>query len=95
MREDLSKQQESVAANIGQTVSEVLDKVQTAVSNGLNAPVEQFKKNLAETQRSVNSESTQIQSIVKSYSKLCKGNTNLANDKNVFAQSLNGKKKYL
>mgnify|MGYP002946337930 FL=1 len=90
MREELSRQQESVAANIGQTVSEVLDKVQTAVSNGLNAPVEQFKKILAEAQRSVNSESSQIQSRVESYSKLRKENTNLANDMDAFAQSLNG-----
>lgn len=89
MREELSRQQESVAANIGQTVSEVLDKVQTAVSNGLNAPVEQFKKILAEAQRSVNSESSQIQSRVESYSKLRKENTNLANDMDAFAQSLN------
>lgn len=89
MREELSKQQESVAANIGQTVSEVLDKVQTAVSNGLNAPVEQFKKILAEAQRSVNSESSQIQSRVESYSKLRKENTNLANDMDAFAQSIN------
>ncbi len=89
MREELSKQQESVAANIGQSVSEVLDKVQTAVSNGLNAPVDQFKKILSEAQRSVNSESSQIQSRVESYSKLRKENTNLASDMDAFAQSLN------
>lgn len=89
MREELTKQQETVAANIGQTVSEVLDKVHTAVENGLNAPVEQYKKILAEAQRSVNSETSQIQSRVESYSKLRKDNINLANDMDAFAQSLN------
>jgi GTPase SAR1 family protein len=89
MKEELSKQQETVAANIGTTVSEVLDKVQAAVEDSLNAPVEQYRKLLAEAQRSVNAEGSEIQHRISTYSQLRSENTSLANDMDTFAQCLN------
>ncbi len=88
MKEELSKQQENVASNIGSTVSDVLDKVQNAVASGLNAPVEQFKELVAEAQKSVNAEGSDIQARVSKYSKLRNENNSLANDMDAFAQSL-------
>lgn len=89
MKEELSKQQESVAANIGTTVTDVLDKVQKAVASGLNAPVDHFKNILSEAQKSVNAESSEIQVRVGKLTKLRSDNTALANDMDTFAQSLN------
>lgn len=89
MREELSKQQEVVASNIGNAVNEVLTKIQDAVSDGLNAPVVQFREVLREAQNSVDLESTEIQSKVTTYTHLRSENTKLANDMDTFAQSLN------
>lgn len=89
MQEELSKQQEVVVSNIGSAVSDVLNKVQGAVEDGLNAPVKQYQEILAEAQRSVNAESSDIQRRVVNYTQLRKENTTLANDMDTFAQSLN------
>jgi GTPase SAR1 family protein len=89
MKEELSKKQEFVANHIGNTVSDVLHKVQDSISDGLNAPVNQYKEILAEAQLSVNAEESDIQERVTKYSKLRDENTQLANDLDSFAQSLN------
>ena len=89
MNEELTRQQESVAANIGTAVEEVLDKVQTAVCDGLNAPVNQYEKLLDEARSAVNSESSDLQSRLAKYTSLRKENTTLANDLDSFAQSIN------
>lgn len=89
MREELSNQQETIASDIGSSVSGVLDKIQIAVANGLNAPVEQFKQVLAEAKKTVDAESSDIQNRVSKYSQLRKENNELANDMDSFAQSLN------
>ena len=87
-RDELSNQQEFIASNIGTAVADVLDKVQEAVADGLNAPVKQFEKLLEEAQKSVNAESSQIQSRVANYIQLRKENTILANDMDAFSQTL-------
>jgi len=89
MKDELSKQQESFSTNIGETVSTVLEKVQNAVSDSLNAPVEQFKKILDEAQQTVNTEGTDIQAKISTYSKLRTDNIALGNEMDSFAQSLN------
>lgn len=89
IKEELSKRQETVAESIGNAVSELLDKVQTAVSDKLNAPVEQYRKLLTEAQNTVNAEGSEIKNRVAKYSQLRSENTSLANDMDTFAQSLN------
>lgn len=88
MREELHKQQESIVSNIGQTVAEVIDKIQEAVEDGLYAPVNQFEKVLDEAQKSVNAESSTIQGRVSTFTQLRKENAKLANDMDLFAQNL-------
>lgn len=88
MREELSKKQETVAANIGSAVTDVVNKIQKAVEDGLNAPVLKFKQILSEAERTVSSESTTIQSRVTKFTQLRNDNTKLANDLDLFAQNI-------
>lgn len=88
MREEMSKQQEQIVSNIGQTVTDVINKIQNAVEDGLYAPVKQFEKILNEAQNSVNAESSTLQGRISLFSKLRQDNTKLANDMDLFAQNL-------
>lgn len=88
MREEMSKQQEQIVSNIGQTVTDIINKIQNAVEDGLYAPVKQFEKILNEAQNSVNAESSTLQGRISLFSKLRQDNTKLANDMDLFAQNL-------
>ena len=90
MREALTAQQEVVTANIGQAVADVLEKIQSAVNDGLNAPVDQFRELLEEANKTVDAEGNQLQERIARFTQLRKENTELANDMDQFAQSLNG-----
>ncbi len=88
MYEELSKQQETIASNIGNAVTEVVNKIQKAVEDGLNAPVAKFREILAEAERTASSESTTIQNRVSKFIQLRNDNTKLANDLDLFAQNI-------
>lgn len=89
IKEELSTRQETVVETIGKAVTELLDKVQTAVADKFNAPVEHYRELLTEAQNTVNAEDSEITERVAKYSKLRNDNTSLANDIDAFAQSLN------
>ena len=88
LHEQLSQQQEAVAQNIGTEVSNVIDRIQECVKNSLNAPVEQYRKLLDETQSMVSSEGDELNRRIEECRSLKRDNAALEDDMDDFAQSL-------
>lgn len=89
MREELTKQQEATVGTIGKTVTEVIEKMQDAVKDGLYAPVKKFEKVLEQAQRCASEDGARLQQRATSHVQLRSENVKLANDMDVFAQSIN------
>ena len=89
MRDELSKQQEATVTTIGNTVTEVIQKMQEAVEGNLYAPVQKFEKVLEQAQRRASEQGNELLQRTNSYVQLRGENVKLANDMDVFAQSIN------
>lgn len=89
MREELTKQQETLAANIGKAVGDVIGKIQAAISKELNAPVENFKKLFEEVQATAGARTSDLQAKVSLYRQLKIDNSAVAEDIDDFAQKIN------
>lgn len=89
MRDELSKQQEATVTTIGNTVTEVIQKMQEAVEGNLYAPVQKFEKVLEQAQRRASEQGNELLQRTNSYVQLRGENIKLANDMDVFAQSIN------
>lgn len=89
MCDELQKKQEEVVANIGTAVGDVVKKIQKAVEDSLNAPVDKCREILAEAERTVGSESNTIQSRVSTLTQLRAENAELAQKLDDFAQNIN------
>ena len=89
MREELGKQQEATVATIGCTVTEVIQKMQDAVEGSLYAPVKKFEKVLEQAQNSASENGAKLQQRTSMYIQLRTENNKLANDMDVYAQSIN------
>ena len=88
LHDELSKQQETVANNTGNSVSKVIAKITKAVEDELFAPVLQYEKIVSEAQQNANSGSTALQARINKYRELRSRNDRLASDMDNFAQSI-------
>lgn len=89
MHEELTKQQEDLASNIGNAVSDVIAKIKEAIKNELNAPVNQYKMLFDEVRANATTRTSDIQSRIQTYKQLRKSNEVIADDLDDFAQSIN------
>ena len=89
MQEELRNQQEAAVKAIGDAVAEVIKKLQDAVEGSLYEPVGRFEKLLKQAQERVTEDGTVLRDKSASYIHLRTENTKLANDMDVFAQSIN------
>ena len=89
MRDELSKQQEVLASNIGQAVEDVINKIQEAISKGLNTPVNKYKKLFDEAHSNADSEDSSIQSRISLYVELRKDNSKIISEIDDYAQIIN------
>ncbi len=89
MQEELRNQQEAAVKAIGDAVAEVIKKLQDAVEGSLYEPVGRFEKLLKQAQERVTEDGTVLRDKSASYIHLRTENSKLANDMDVFAQSIN------
>lgn len=88
LSEELTKHQETMVANTGNAVSEVIDKIQQAIANELNAPVRQYEKIVDEAKRNAQSGNAALQQRINKYKQLRQENTTLADSMDRFMQTI-------
>ena len=89
MRDELSKQQEVLASNIGNAVEGVINKIQDSIRKELNAPVEKYKTLFEEVRASASTHSSDIESRISKYKQLKQENSVIAEDIEDLAQLIN------
>lgn len=88
MRNELIAQEKAIETNIGNTVMEVIQKMQDDVETELYAPVKKFEKVLELAQMRASEEGEKLLQSATSYVQLRSENDKLANDMDVFSQNL-------
>ncbi len=89
LHEQLTQSQEDMVANIGNSVGEVIQKIQQSVKDELDTPVRQYNELLNETERITSSESTELTQQMETYRNLKRENSSLEEDMEDFAQGMN------
>lgn len=88
MSVELNNHKDEFIDGITNSINEIIQRMQKAVEDDLNASIAKYKKLLDEAQQSVGSGSS-IQTRVARYTQLRKDNMKLAGDLDAFAQELN------
>lgn len=85
----LTQQQEEFSTKIGTKIYDVIEKIQEAVEDELYTPVKKFEKVLEHAQKSASEKGDELKQRITTYIQLRAENVKLANDMDVFAQSIN------
>lgn len=86
---ELSKSQETIANQTGNTVQEVLNKATKALSDTLKEPIEQYQKLFDEVKENQRSKGQNLANKIQKYAELQKKNTVIADKLDDFAQIIN------
>ena len=88
-KEELSKKQEGIVAQIGDTVQGVLNKATKALSDTLKEPIVQYQKLFDEVKENQHSQGQNLLNKIQKYTELQKKNSVLADKLDDFAQIIN------